>query len=518
MKLNKILFCFALIVGGGLCFAQESFVIVEGKTVHELNPQITSYSSDAQILNGLYEGLFSYNPTTLDAEYAIAKDIRISRDKKRWTITLRDDAKFSNGDSINASAVRNSWLRLLNTRGAPYSSLLDIIWNAQSYRNGLCGPDDVGIYATGEYTLSVRLVSPANYLPKVLCHSAFSVVHTENDVYSGPYFLAEQTENTYVLHKNPYYWDAQNVKIEEITFYQSEDEKENSYLFNTGKADWVSNNVVADSVINKSALQVGGEFATAYYFFRDSRKKNTVTQEFHPWDYPEFRNAVLEAVPWDALRANAVIPAKTFVYPLNGYNSPDGFDYTDVAEACLMMDAAREKYDRPAEEIFTLNFEVSQFTLSDDNKEAFRAALLPLGVELVIREQPSYFYLSNVPFSNADMFAYTWIGDFADPLAFLELFRSGSSLNDSGWSNKEYDDLLESASIVSDFERYELLARAEKILMDSGMVIPVYHPVSFNLINMNEVGGWSVNAFDIHPLKYLYRKEVKNTVPNVVMR
>ncbi len=116
------------------------------------------------------------------------------------------------------------------------------------------------------------------------------------------------------------------------------------------------------------------------------------------------------------------------------------------------------------------------------------------------------------------MFAYTWIGDFADPLAFLELFRSNSSLNDSGWSDPQFDSLLERAASGTAYQRYEDLAQAEKILLDSGMVIPIYHPVSYNIINLNETGGWAINAFDVHPLKYLYKKEVRTSAANVVMR
>ena len=225
MKAKKVFLSFLLACAAYFATGQ-SFVIVENKTRHELNPQITAYSSDAQILNGLYEGLFSYNPVTLEAEYAIASNIRVSRDKRRWTITLRQTAKYSNGENITASAVRDSWLQLLETPSAPYASLLDIIWNAAAYRNKQCSAEDVGIYATGDYTLSIRLVSPANYLPKVLCHSAFSVIHKNDDVYSGPYILAEVKENAYILKKNPYYWDEQNVKLNEITFFQSDDEKE----------------------------------------------------------------------------------------------------------------------------------------------------------------------------------------------------------------------------------------------------------------------------------------------------
>ena len=81
---------------------QQNFIIVESVHQHELNPQLTNYSSDSQILNGLFEGLFTINPINLQPQYAIAKDFKISRDKKRWTIILRDDAKFSNGEKITA--------------------------------------------------------------------------------------------------------------------------------------------------------------------------------------------------------------------------------------------------------------------------------------------------------------------------------------------------------------------------------------------------------------------------------
>ena len=86
---------------------QQNFIIVEPVRIHELNPQITNYSSDSQILNGLFEGLFTISPVSLEPQYAIAKEFKISRDKKRWTITLRDDAFFSNGEKITAENVRS---------------------------------------------------------------------------------------------------------------------------------------------------------------------------------------------------------------------------------------------------------------------------------------------------------------------------------------------------------------------------------------------------------------------------
>ena len=494
-------------------YAEKCFTIVESGQKHELNPHITTNSHDSTILNGLFEGLFSYNPVTLEPYPAIATDYRISRDKKRWTVTIREDAKFSNGEKITAQSVRECWLRLLSTPNAPYASLLDIIRGAKEFRNGTGSEQDVGIYAASETKLSIYLTKPANYLAKVLCHSSFSITHSEPDVYSGAFQLKSVMNGIYTLEKNPYYWDSKNVFMENVFFVQSDDAEENVYLYNTGNADWITANVNSEKIIDKDAIQINAEFATMYYFFKNSSKKQAdfVSENGeNVWDYPEFRNAVLEAIPWDVFRKNASVPATTFVYPLTGYPTVEGFSYTDEFEASLKMKEARQKYDIPQEQILVLEFLITKYTLSDEAKQAFSDALLPLGVELKFTEVNPYSYLAEVGKSNADLFAYNWIGDFADPLAFLELFRSDSSLNDSGWKNEQFDELLDKAAVVSANERLELLAQAENLLLDSGMVIPIMHPVCFNVIDSKEIGGWFANAFDVHPLKYIYRKENQN--------
>ncbi len=182
------------------------------------------------------------------------------------------------------------------------------------------------------------------------------------------------------------------------------------------------------------------------------------------------------------------------------------------------MKDAREKYNIPMEQIIPLTFAVSEYTIDEDKKNAIKEALEPLGIEVIYKEYSSNSYLSAVASSDADLFAYTWIGDFADPLAFLELFHGDSTLNDSGWKNKKFDDLLDQAAVVSDTERPVLLGKAEEILLDSGMIIPMYHPVCFNIVDLKEVGGWSTNAFDVHPLKYLYRKQSTTSASMVVRK
>ena len=518
MKMNKknfFLLVLSVFLLNGTLFAQEqeeyeylkNFTIIEPVHPHDFNPQTTSYSSDAQILTGLFEGLFTYDPVSLSPLYAVAKDYRISRDKKKWTFTINPDAYFSNGDKITAQSVRNSWLKLLSTPNAPYASLLDVIKGASDYRNGKISAEDVGIYANSEDSLSIHLEKPANYLPRLLCHSAFSIVHENPYVFSGAFCLTETGQNYYKLEKNQYYWDKGSVNLEEIYFYQSDDAAENTFYFNTGIADWITGNADTASLLNKNAFSLSSEFATSYFFFK-------VTGE--PWNHVEFRAAIMEAVPWEVLRKDYYVPATTFVYPLSGYPQVDGYSYSDVLEAKNMMKEAREKYGFSEDEVIPLVFEITENSVSGERLTAFSDALAELGVELIVKQKKPYEYYEGVAASDSNMFLYTWIGDFADPLAFLELFRGDSTLNDSKWKNEEYDSLIDQAAEVSDTERYKLLAQAENLLLDECLVLPIQHPVIYNIIDKNAVGGWSENAFDIHPLKYLYKKVEKTTVPNVV--
>ncbi len=493
----------------------KKLTILESAMPHELNPQMTPYSSDSQILSGLFEGLFSYNPITLEPQYAIATEYKISRDKKRWTFKLRPEALFSNGERITAQSVKEAWLNLLATPNAPYSSLFDIIRGAKEFRTGQGKSSEVGIYALDDYTLSVYLVKPANYLPKVMCHSAFSIIHRNPTVYSGPFILEDYDNAGYYLKKNDYYWDRENVQLDQIYFLQSNDQDLNTYLYNTGMVDWVTANIDTTKILNTNAIQLGAEFGTSYYFFKNSCKKPSKIPSV--WDYPEFRNVVLEAFPWDIVRQGSIVPATTFVYPLPGYPQVEGFSYTDKIEALNKIKDARKKYNISEDEILTLTFAVSPYTLSAEKLQSIKDALSPLGIELKTMEYEPTTYLANVQTSEADLFAYTWIGDFADPLAFLELFRSDSTLNDSGWSDEQFDSLLDKAASANEQERMQILAQAETLLLDSGMILPSYHPVILNVIDTTEVGGWASNAFDIHPLKYLFKKEGTIKLPNVVL-
>lgn len=494
---------------------QRNLTIIMAVQPWNLDIHTATYSSEAQILDSLYEGLFSYDPKNLEPLPALAESYKISRDKKRWTFTLRDNLSFSDGEKINAYSVKNAWISLLRTPNAPYASLLDCIKGASEFRNGSGQESEVGIKARNDKTLVVTLKSPTAHFAKLLCHHAFAVCKVKNDgtdtsVFSGAFTLKENSGTSLVLEKNPLYWDAKNVHIPQITILQSNEIKDNSWAYNDGTADWLSGMMDTNALLNKSSIRISAIFGTEFIFFSCKNK---------PWDDADFRNALLTAVPWDLLRKNGLVAANTLIYPLAGYHGVNGITDTSIEDAQEMMADARKKLGIPQDEKLTLTFGISAISERQKSQaEILKNAWESLGVELKIQTTPDDRYIDSIPGWNADLFSYSWIGDFADPIAFLELFRSSSTLNPSKWHNEKFDELIQKANEATDnAEHYKLLAQAEQLLLDSGEVLPVSHSISLHAVNLQQIGGWYVNALDIHPYKYLFFKEVKvESAPNVI--
>ncbi len=476
---------------------QKELTVLNSGFTYNLNPHTANYSSEAQILTGLFEGLFSYDPYSLEALPAIAESYKISRNKKTWTFTIRSNAKFSNGEQITAEDIYNSWLTLLSPKTqAPFASLLDCIEGAEAYRTGKAAKDTVGISVQGTQTIIVKLVNPTEHFPKILCHHAFAVVHKDASVFSGAFSLSSINETDILLVKNNNYWDSGNVALPSIRFILSDDLEENTYLYNTGRIDWACDAINAGNIIDKDAVVVSTQFGTEYLFFKAHKA---------PWNSQIARNALLSAIPWEELRSDSIVPADTLLVQLRGYPEIAGLNDQDIEEAKRLLEEAGIPADKR-----TIDCAIPDNSYILKQMELLQNAWKEIGITLEIQKTPTNRYLQSIEGWDADLFTYTWIGDFADPLAFLELFRSNSSLNETHWNNNTYDEILLEASQLTDSdERYKKLAEAELLLLDEAVIIPISHPVSFNVIDRNLIHGWYDNALDIHPLKYLYFNEAE---------
>jgi oligopeptide transport system substrate-binding protein len=100
-----------------------------------------------------------------------------------------------------------------------------------------------------------------------------------------------------------------------------------------------------------------------------------------------------------------------------------------------------------------------------------------------------------------------WIADYADPLSFLDIWRSDSGNNFTGWSNADYDRLLDAAAHTTDpAARNAILQRAETLLLDAAPIIPVYYYTHIFLLRPS-VRGWHPTVLDHHPYKDVWLEE-----------
>jgi ABC-type oligopeptide transport system substrate-binding subunit len=133
---------------------------------------------------------------------------------------------------------------------------------------------------------------------------------------------------------------------------------------------------------------------------------------------------------------------------------------------------------------------------------------LELGLETEVVEMEGDRYFVDLKNRDFGLAVSTWIGDYADPLTFLQLWTTGSNLNDAGFSDPAFDAAVEEAVGIRDpKQRYRKLADAERMLLDSAAVLPLNHSAVAHLINLNRIDGWHANALDLHPFKFIRFKE-----------
>ncbi|MDR0486752.1 MAG: peptide ABC transporter substrate-binding protein [Treponema sp.] len=488
----------------------------------ELDFRKSYMASEAQLFTAVYEGLFSYHPFTLEPVPAAAEKWELSEDKKQWTFTIRQNARFWNGDSLRAEDFRAAWISLLSPElEAPYSSLFDIIEGAREYRNGIeKDSEKIGIYARGPKTLVVKLNAPASFFPAMLCHHSFSPIHPsmlDNYLWSpgkgnwtppvsnGPFRISSVNDERIVLVKNDRYWDSRRVSLRQITIKYAESGDEASNLWNSGEARWVAGDVNMETLTDRSGIQVNAMFATHYYYVRSENK---------PWNDHRVRRAMSLVLPWQEIRRGYALPAETLVFPISGYPDVEGLSETDYDEAKKLMSEAGYADGRGAPELvirLTPSLEAERIggLMAGTWKEI-------LGLAVRVEVIPYNRYFQSMKESGYTVGSSTWIGDFADPYTFLQMWRRDSNLNDARLDDADYEALIEKSMLEEGNARLALLADAEKLLLARGSVLPIAYSPALNIIDTNELDGWYPNALDIHPFKYLSFKGY-HPLPGVAM-
>lgn len=493
-----------------------------------LDPNVTNNSFAAPFLDNLFEGLVTYDKDN-NLVGGNAESWTISDDGLTYTFTLRDGLKWSDGSDLTAQDYLYTMKRILtpSTTALYLNMLTDYVAGAQEYYDALAGggtPDEeaLGIKAPDDKTLVITLKAPAPYYLGILAMYTFVPTQqaaveaapdtwaqsADNYISNGPFRMTEYNFNeSIVMEKNPNYWNADNVKLEKLTFRFILEPSTALSAFESGEIDGFRVIPPADLPRLKAesdALQTVPSFATTYYQFNC---ENEVLKDVR------VRQALSLAIDRTALIENVLqttdTPAFALVSP--GY-TVDGVDYTEGRSnyglsATADVEAAQKllaEAGYPNGEGFP-TLRLSYYT--DANVKKITEALQEmwknnLGINMEITVADWAVYYDSVQAGDYDIGAMGWSADYLHPTSFFPLFVTGNVNNSSFYSNPEYDEIYAKAAVMTDAaEAVKVMREAEDVLMADMPFLPLY----FRAITFMLRPG--VKDVNMTPLAQLYFKD-----------
>lgn len=532
MEGKRLLGCLliALLLGG--CergdYANEAarrgiLLLGNGSDPKALDPHLVASVGDSNVMRALFEGLVAYHPEDdTKLEPGVAEHWESNADHTEWTFRLRRNARWSNGDPVTARDFLYSYQRILEPGlASPYASMLYILKGGKEYNEGtLTDFSGVGVRAPDEFTLVCTLALPAAYFPQVVKHTSWLPVHRGtierfgkmtdrftrwqrpgNHVSNGAFQLRSwRIHHSVVVDRNPFYWDAEKVRIREIRFFPYDTYTEaRAFLGNRLHYTYT---LPAELIHQSDGARADWLHLEPYYgsyFYR-------FNVERPPFNNPKVRRALALAIDRRAIvtsvtRANQE-PAYGFTPPSEGGYVPPNllrFD-SDQARTLLAEAGYPGGKDFPGFALI-INTSEAHRAIAEAMQDMWRRHLGITSVRIENREWGTF--QSQVIKQDYDAARAGWIADYLDPSTFLDLWRKGDSNNNTGWSHPDYDRLLAEAAVQpTDAARFAKLREAESILLTELPVLPLYWYTRTYWLRP-EVKNWKPLLLDNHNYKYI---------------
>ncbi|MCL6450834.1 MAG: zinc-ribbon domain-containing protein [Acetobacteraceae bacterium] len=470
-----------------------------------LDPTRATGTPELTVTNALFEGLTRLGPD-LVPQPAMAASWEVSPDGLRYTFHLRREAKWSNGQPVTAEDFVYSWRRILDpVTAADYAYLLYYIKGAQSYHEGRGTAQDVGVRAKDALTLEVTLEGPCPYFPSLLAFPTFFPVqratveaHPEwaaeaaTLVSNGPFQLASWERGSRLeMVARPDYWDRASVRLQRLVFYEVGEASTELTLFEANDIDVAENPPVPDldRLRAEGRLVAKPLLGTYYYLFNTNKSPLRDARVRKALGYAIDRQTIVTTVT-----KGGQVPALAFVPP--GITNPatrrdfreEGgpcFRDADVAAAQRLLAEAGFPGGAGLPHLDILyNTGSAHQAIAEAVRDMWRWRR-GLGIaNVTLTSQQWGAYLQARDQGNYQVARAGWLGDYPDPMTFLDMWITGGGNNDTQWGRADYDSLIESARVTADPEaRFEAMHQAERLLMDQMPITPIYYYVDLYLVH-----------------------------------
>ena len=512
---------------------KQEIVYNLGADPQTIDPLLNTAIDGSNVIVNAFECLMVLNENN-EAVPGAAESYEVSDDGLVYTFKLRKDGKWSDGEPVTANDFYYAWMRGLNKEtAAEYCYQFFYIKNGEKYYNGEATADEVGLKVLDDYTLEITLEAPTAYYPQLLAHQTYSPVRedivTANpdtwanspDTYigNGPFKLVRwDMKDQLVFEKNDNYWDADNVKLEKITYKLVTDETTAYSELKAGNFD-VVNSVPTNEIEpgkNDGLVKIFPKLGT-YFFAINVGKQDSMSENVkNALSNKLVRKALALAIDRqeiidnvgkaDQVAAYSFVPLGITTSDGNEFSSKEYYDPSDMdGNIEKAKELLKEAGYENGEGLPTIELMYNTEGAHKDVCQIVQENLAKIGVNVELTNQEWAVFLSTRQNGEYQIARHGWIGDYSDPMTFLDMWVTGGGNNDCGFSNSEYDSLIAEAKVETDTKkREELLRQAEDILMDEMPVIPVYFYTTVMAWN-DDVEGVLVTALGKVYFKNAYK-------------
>lgn len=486
-----------------------------------------SGAPEGRVAFQIFEGLMMPGPTTENLSDpsklvvpGVAESYELSEDGKTYTFKLRPDAKWSDGEALTSEDFAYSWKRVL-TPGFPadYAQMLWVIEGAEAYNKGEEKDwTNVGVKTPDPQTLVVQLKNPTPYFPELTAFYTYfptpqqaieehgdNWTRPENIVSNGPYKIsAYEPQQEIKMTANEHYWDKDNLDIKDARARIIPDANARVNAYKTGELHWSGAGLpvaqITGLLTHPDYLQ---EPMLGVYYYRVN-----VSKPDSPLNDPKVRMALSLAIDRGSLVDNTMNglfkTANSYVPAMPGYTSKTTTSYNIKKAKDLLKEAGYDGGKGFPEVELLYNTDENHKLVAESIQDMWKRNL---GIDITLNNKEWKTYLQDVDTLKYEIARAGWIGDYNDPMTFLDMWVTENGNNDTGWSNEEYDKLIADAEQENDAKkRLEILQNAEQLLLEQGPVIPIYFYTN-NFLRARQLEGFEPHNRDVHLLKYMSMPE-----------
>jgi oligopeptide transport system substrate-binding protein len=482
--------------GGGSAQKTDTLNINLENEVPDLNSATMTDTTSFNVVTNLNEGLYRLDQNQ-EPVPATAEGVEISSDGLTYTFTLRDGVQWSNGDPVTSHDFKYAWLHVLDPEtAATYAYIIStFVKGAEEYNLDKAGPEAVAIETPDDKTISVELISKSPFFLQLTSFVTYFPLNQEfvekmgdkyaqdgdNLLYNGPYIMTAGSQgggSTVVLEKNEKYWDKENVAVKKINGRIVKDNDTAINLFEAGE--------LAITPITGDSVKQYEDNPDFYRRGEPTCIYGRLNQKAPGLDNLNIRKALMIGFDREALTDQILqdgsVPAYGFVPP--AITPGPGNQTFRQANGDLVpkdVDSARAMWEKGVEEVG----EEPQLTMlfADDTEGRDMATFMKdqyrkyLGVDLGVEILTFDAALDRVDAEDYQInYSFGWIGDYDDPMTFMDLYLSDSPFNNSFFENEEYDRLIKEAQTTSDLQlRMQNMLKAERILIEQAGTVPLFY-------------------------------------------